>query len=125
MTELEWKKGVPTTGVQGISTGGSGVDQWMAYDTDEYAFLYKETGNRHYFDVLKILLHNTKSMMAIPGRLYDLRGPGWQQEHWSLAPVRGFGSYRIWLPWVTTCQLRGIEDLKQLDEKLYEELCKE
>ena len=123
--ELEWKKGVPTTGVQGISTGGSGVDQWMAYDTDEYAYLYKETGNRHYYDVAKILLHNTKSMMAIPGRLYDLRGPGWQQEHWSLAPVRGFGSYRIWLPWVTTCQLRGIEDLKQLDAKLYEELCKE
>lgn len=124
-TELEWKKGVPTTGVQGISTGGSGVDEWMAYDTDDYAFLYKATGERHFFDVAKILLHNTKSMMAIPGRLYDLRGPGWQQEHWSLAPVRGFGSYRIWLPWVTTCQLRGIEDLKQLDQKLYEELCKE
>ena len=120
---LGWKKGVPSVGLQLISTGHSLVDDYMAFDTDEFAFLYKATGDKHYFDVAKLLLHNTKSMVAVPGRLYDLRGPGWQQEHWSLAPLRGNGLHRGWLPWVTTSQLNGIQGLKELDENLYNELC--
>ncbi len=36
-----------------------------------------------------ILLLNTKGMLALPGRVYDLRGLGLQQEHWSLAPELG------------------------------------
>jgi hypothetical protein len=73
---------------------------------------------------VKLLPHNTKSMVAIPGRLHDLRVPGWQQEHWSLAPLLGNGLHRGWLPWVSTSQLNGIPGLKELDENLYNELCK-
>ncbi len=27
--------------------------------------------------VANLLLHNTKNMVAIPDRMYDLRNPGW------------------------------------------------
>ncbi len=94
----------------------------MAFDVEEYARLYHLTGDRHYYDVAKILLHNTKGMLAIPGREYDLRGPGWQQEHWSMAPMRGFGLHRGWLPWVTTSHLNGIFGLEEYDRELFFEL---
>lgn len=120
---LHWKKGVPTTGLQLISSGHSLVDAYMAYDVDEYARLYKYTGDAHYREVARILLHNTLGMMALPGRLYDLRGPGWQQEHWSLAPMRGYGIHRAWLPWVSTSHLNGIFELENFDPALFAELC--
>jgi hypothetical protein len=120
--DLPWKKGVSTVGMQLISTGHSLSDVYMTFDVDEYAKLYKLTGDRHYYDVAKILLHNTKGMLAIPGREYDLRGPGWQQEHWSMAPMRGFGFHRGWLPWVSTSHLNGIFGLEEYDKDLFEEL---
>jgi len=61
-------------------------------------------------------------MVAVPGRLYDLPGPGWQQEHWSLTPVRGFGIHRGWLPWVATSQLNGIFGLEDFDWALFKQL---
>ena len=44
----------------------------MAFDADEYARLYQLTGDRHYLAVARLLLHNTKTMLAMPGRTYDL-----------------------------------------------------
>ena len=38
------------------------------------------TQNAHYLDVARLLLHNTKGMMALPRSLYDLLVPGWIQE---------------------------------------------
>jgi uncharacterized protein YyaL (SSP411 family) len=119
---LPWKKGVSTVGLQLISTGHSLADVYMAFDVDEYAKLYKFSGDKHYYDVAKILLHNTKGMLALPGRTYDLAGPGWQQEHWSLAPMRGFGIHRGWLPWVSTSHLNGIFGLEEFDPALFKEL---
>jgi hypothetical protein len=119
---LQWKRGVPTVGTQLIATGHSLVDDYMAYDVDEYAKLARWTGDPHYMEIATLLLHNTKNMIALPGRTYDLRGPGWQQEHWSFAPVRGFGIHRVWLPWAPTVQLKGIIELKEFDAKLYHEL---
>jgi len=119
---LQWKKGVPTMGLSIIATGHSLCDEYMAFDVDEFAGLYKLTGNRHYLDVARLLLHGTKSMISLPGRLYDLGEPGWQQEHWSLAPRRGYGLHRGWLPWVTTSHLAGIYGLKDLDRDLFAEL---
>ena len=78
---------MPTAGLQLISTGHSLVDAYMAFDVDEFAQLYQLTGDAHYLDVARLLLHNTKNMLALPGRTYDLGEPGWQQEHWSLAPA--------------------------------------
>jgi len=119
---LGWKKGVPTVGMQLISTGHSLADCYMAHDVAEYAKLYAYTGDEHYLKVAEILLHNTKGMMAVPGRTHDLAGPGWQQEHWSLAPRRGHGMHRYWLPWVSVSILQGIVELEDFDSALYERL---
>lgn len=121
-SKLHWKKGVSTIGLQLISSGHSLVDDYMAFDVDEYAHLYSYTDDHHYFEVAKLLLHNTKNMVALPNRPYDLRGPGWQQEHWSLAPPRGYGLHRGWLPWVSTSQLNGIFGLDELDAELRNKL---
>lgn len=120
--KLGWKRRVPTVGLQLIATGHSLVDDYMAFDTDEYAKMYSYTKDSHYREVSRILLHNTKNMVAVPGRLYDLPGPGWQQEHWSLTPVRGFGIHRGWLPWVATSQLNGIFGLEDFDWALFKQL---
>jgi hypothetical protein len=121
-TLLHWKKGVPTYGVQLIATGHTLVDDYMSFDVDEYARLARWTGDQHYLAIATLLLHDTKNMTAVPGRTYDLKGPGWQQEHWSLAPIRGFGLHRGWLPWVATSQLKGIFGLRDFDPELYRQL---
>jgi len=123
-SKLHWKKGVSTIGLQLISTGHSLVDEYMAFDADEYAKLWSYTKDPHYYEVALILLHNTKNMMAVPGRNYDLNGSGWQQEHWSLAPLRGFGLHRGWLPWVTCSHLNGIYSIMDFDVELSKKLVK-
>lgn len=120
--QLHWKKGVSSVGYQLISTGHSAVDGYMAFDVANYAKLYAYTGDRHYLEVAKILLHNTKQMLALPGRVYDLAGPGWQQEGWNLTPPRGYGWHRHWLPWVAASHLEGIVELRNFDVKLYRRL---
>ncbi|RKP48935.1 hypothetical protein D7Z26_21505 [Cohnella endophytica] len=117
--QLHWKQGVSTVGVQLIATGHSLADTYMAFDVAEYAKLYKYTGDEHYAEVSRILLHNTKLMMAMPGRPYDLHDVGWIQEHWSIAPRRGVGMSRIWLPWVAVSHLCGIVELEDFDTDLY------
>ncbi len=119
---LHWKKGVSTVGLQLIASGHSLVDAYMAWDVASYAKLYRYTGDAHYLDVARLLLHNTKAMLALPGHTYDLAGPGWQQEHWSLAPRRGYGIHRYWLPWVSCSHLWGIESLEEYDPALFAEL---
>jgi len=122
-TKLHWKRGVPTIGVQLIATGHSLVDESMTYNVGDYAKLYLLTDDPHYFAVARVLLHDTKLMVAIPGRLYDLPGPGWQQEHWSLAPIRGFGLHRNWLPWIAAFHLEGIYDSESFNAELFKRLC--
>ena len=119
---LHWKPGVSTVGAQLIATGHSLTDAYMAWGVADYARLFKLTGDAHYLDVARLLLHNTKTMLAMPGRSFDLAGPGWQQEHWSFAPPRGYGQHREWLPWVATSQLEGIRALEELDAALAAEL---
>ena len=94
----------------------------MSFDVDEFAKLYRYTGDTHYRDVSRLLLHDTLAMTARDGRIFDLNGPGWQQEHWSLAPWRGHGLHRGWLPWVTTSHLNGMIATEEFDPKLYQEL---
>jgi len=124
---LSWKHGVPTVGVQLIATGHSGADQWMSRDVANYVRLYKHTGDRHYLEVARVLLRDTKGMVALPGQTYDLAGPGFQDEAWGfVAPApRLPGSRRVWLPWMTINHLRGIFDLEELDPTLFRQLCGE
>jgi len=112
-TKLAWKRGVPTVGLQGISARGpGGVDEYLDWAVPQFAELYKFTKDEHYLDVASVLLFDTKSMLALPGRTYDLAGPGWQQENWGMGPGRrGLGSHRSWLPWVSANHLHGITGL--------------
>jgi len=123
-TELHWKRGVPTVGLQGITTlVAGGVDEYMAWSVPSYAKMYRYAGDPHYREVARLLLYNTKAMLALPGRTYDLVGPGWQQEHWGMSSdMRGFGNHRSWLPWVSTNHLRGITGLQDADPELFADL---
>ena len=125
-SKLHWKKGVPTTGVNGIgSDGPGGVDQYLDWAAPSYAKLYKLTKDEHYLDVARVLLHDTKAMLALPGRTYDLLGPGWQQEHWNMGPGRkGMGAHRNWLPWISINHLHSITGLEELDPALYKRLAR-
>ena len=61
--DIHWKHGVSTVGLQLISSGHSLVDAYMAFDTDEFAKVYRITGDRHYRDVARLLLHNTRTCL--------------------------------------------------------------
>jgi hypothetical protein len=125
---LHWKKGVPTTGVQGITALNSGsVDEYLDWAAPSYAKLYKYAKDEHYLEVARILLHDTKSMVALPGRQYDMKRIGWQQEGWRMGPGRlgrGVGGHRFWLPWVSANHLYSITGLEELDPNLYQQLSK-
>lgn len=123
---LGWKPGVPTTGANGIASNVPGeVDQYLDWSVPSYARLYRYTRDPHYLDVARVLLHGTKAMLALPGRTYDLLGPGWQQEHWRMGPgARGIGAHRTWLPWISVNHLHGITGLEELDKALFHQLAK-
>jgi hypothetical protein len=122
-SELGWKPGVPTIGVNGIgSNDAGGVDEYLDWAVPSYAKLYEYTKDEHYLDVARVLLHDTKSMLALPGRTYDLKGPGWQQEHWRMGPIRGIGAHRTWLPWISVNHLHGITGLEEFDPVLFRQL---
>ena len=125
--QLHWKKGVPTIGVQGITARVAGsVDEYLDWAVPSYAKLYNLTKDPHYLDVARVLLHDTKSMVALPGRQYDVKGVGWQQEGWGMGPGvfgRGVGGHRFWLPWISANHLYGITGLEEYDPALFEMLC--
>jgi hypothetical protein len=125
-SELAWKRGVPTVGLQGIGSDVAGhSDEYLDWAVPSYARLYRYTNDEHYLDVARVLLHDTKSMLALPGRTYDLLGPGWQQEHWRMGPgVRGIGAHRTWLPWISVNHLHSIAGLEEFDPALYQRLAK-
>jgi hypothetical protein len=124
--DLHWKKGVPTIGAQGITArGAGGVDEYLDAAVPLFANLARLTSDEHYLDVARILLHGTKSMLALPGRQYDFKGIGWQQEHWGFGPSprgRGVGGHRFWLPWISANHLAGITGLEELDPALFKQL---
>ena len=121
--ELGWKPGVPTTGANGIGSNDvGGVDQYLDWAVPIYAKLYKYTGDDHELDVARVLLHGTKAMLSLPGRTYDMAGPGWQQEHWRMNPIRGIGAHRTWLPWISINHLHGVTALEEFDADLYSQL---
>ena len=125
---LHWKKGVSTVGVQGITARVAGsVDEYLDWAVPSYAKLYTYTKDQHYLDVARLLLHDTKSMVALPGRQYDMKGIGWQQEGWRMGPGgpgRGVGGHRFWLPWISANHLYGITGLEEFDPALYQQLAK-
>jgi hypothetical protein len=117
--EMGWKPGVSTTGVGVIAINGpGGVDQFLDWSAPAFARLYKLTGDTHYLDVSRILLRDTKGMLALPGRTFDMAGPGWQQENFNISGRRGFGGHRGWLPWVSVNHLWSIVGIEDIDPAL-------
>lgn len=118
--EIQWKKGITTVGLQGITAKGvGGQDEYLDWATPLYAELYNDTKDPHYLDVARILLQNTKGMLALPGRTFGMLGPGWQQEHWQMSANRGYGQAGKWLPWLVTGHLHSIMALQDYDPPLY------
>jgi hypothetical protein len=124
--QLYYKKGVPTVGIQGITVRVAGsADEYLDWAVPSYAKLYNLTQDEQYLDVARVLLHDTKSMVALPGRQYDMKGIGWQQEGWRMGPGgpgRGVGGHRFWLPWITSNHLYGINGLEEYDPVLFKKL---
>ena len=124
--QLYYKKRVPTVGIQGITARVAGsADEYLDWAVPSYTKLYNLTKDEHYLDVARVLLHDTKSMVALPGRQYDMKGIGWQQEGWRMGPGgpdRGVGGHRFWLPWITSNHLYGINGLEEYDPVLFKKL---
>lgn len=121
---LRWKKGVPIIGGQGITALHAGsMDEYLDWSVASYAKLYHLTQDPHYLEVARILLHGTKSMVALPGRQYDLKGIGWQQEGFRMGPGgegRGTSGHRFWLPWISANHLYSITGLEEYDPSLFQ-----
>ncbi len=121
--ELQWKKGISTVGLQGITAKGEGAqDEYLDWGAPLFAELYNDTKDPSYFDVARVLLEDTKEMLAMPGRTFGMLGPGWQQEHWLMSANRGYGQAGKWLPWLVTGHLHSIMALEAYDPALYKEL---
>lgn len=121
---LMWKREISTVGVQGITAAVAGhVDQFLDMSVAAYAKLYRFTGDKQYLEYARILLHNTKGMVAIPGRLHGMYAPGYQTENFRMGVGRGFGTPEKWMTWITTNHLYSIVGLEQFDKELFKELC--
>ena len=124
--DLRWKQGVPTIGGQGITALHVGsMDEYLDWSAASYAKLFNLTRDPHYLEVARLLLHCTKSMVALPGRTYDLKGIGWQQEGFRMGPGgagRGTSGHRFWLPWISANHLYSITGLEEYDPALFHQL---
>jgi hypothetical protein len=112
--DVHWGRGVSTVGQQLIATGVSMCDGFLAVNAAAFAHLYALSGDEHFLDVARLVTHGTKAMLSLPGRQRGPLGPGWQQEHWSLAIPRGRGLTRDWLPWVSVAHVEGVLRLEDL-----------
>ncbi|MFE4950144.1 hypothetical protein ACFQ9V_08535 [Leifsonia sp. NPDC056665] len=109
-----WKRGRPTTGMQLITSGVTMSDGFLQVNAAAFALLGDLTGERHWIDVARLVHHGSKAMLAVPGRTFDLAGPGWQQEHWGFSTNRGRGLNRSWLPWTAVATIDGVFRLLDL-----------
>ena len=116
--QLRWRNG-PMVGLQAITANGAGItaggDEYLDWAVSLYARAYKYSGDPHYLDVTRILLHNTKAKMATPKDTFGFVGPGWEQEGWNADPGK-------WLTWTGANHLNGIYTLEEFDPALYKRL---
>jgi hypothetical protein len=105
-----YPKGASTTGFSLIATGHSAADLFMAGAPFMYYRLYLKTGDRHYCDMARQLLYDTKQGMDINGSL-GYGHTGLCTEALSLAPPRGRG-VNTWLPWLTYSMIEPIAKLQ-------------
>jgi hypothetical protein len=80
-----------------------------------YARAYKYSGDPHYLEVTRILLHNTKAKMATPKDSFDFVGPGWEREGWNSDPGK-------WLSWPGANHISGIMTPEEFDPVLFQKI---
>lgn len=101
-----------TCGFSLIATGHSGADSAML---GQYAFQYYRlslyTGDRHFAEVARIILHNTKQTIDLDGSL-KYAHPGLQTESFWLSLLRGH-TLKAWLPWLTVATLEPLVQLRE------------
>jgi hypothetical protein len=88
---------------------GGHVDKYLDWAVPSCAKLYPYRKDEHYLDVARVFLHDTKPTLALPGRTYDLLGPGWQQEHEHHRA--GSSSSRPVMPWRWLTETHGSQAL--------------
>ncbi len=103
--------GRTTVGLSLISTGHSGADNFMAAAPFFWYRLYLATGDAHFLQSARLLLHDTKQIMDWDGKL-GYKYPGLMPEAMNLSTNRGRG-VAGWLPWLTFVTT---EPLVQLQE---------
>jgi len=99
--------GRTTVGLQLITTGFSAVDMFLGRQAGDFLRLARYTGDRHWAEVGRILLHNTKCMVQVGGE-HGYARDGFQIEHWAIGRGRGYGLNSGWLPWVSSSHVIGI-----------------
>ena len=80
------------------------------------------TKDEHDLESARVLLPDTKSMVARPGRRLDMRGIAWQQEGWRAGPGGSgpdVGGLRFWLPGISANPLYGIVGLEEYERTLF------
>ena len=116
--QLRWRNG-PMVGLQTITATGTAItpggDEYLDWAVSLYAKAYRYSGDPHYLNVTRILLHNTKAKMATPKDTFDFVGAGWEQEGWNADPGK-------WLAWTGANHLNGIFTLEEFDPSLYRQL---
>jgi len=100
---MAWDNEKTTVGITIISTGHSGADCGLSYNSFEYLRLYVLTGDKYFLRIAELLEKNTKQTMDYDGTLgYAHRGL--QTEALRLVTHWGDG-VNLWLPWVTASAL--------------------
>ena len=110
--KIVFPKNRTTYGLSLIATGHSGADTYMASAPFLFYRLFLLTGQRHFRDMARFLLHDTKQMLDWDGTL-GYAYPGLQTEALSLAPSRGHGTTH-WLPWLTVAQIEPLVRLRDV-----------
>lgn len=100
-----------TVGLSLIATGHSGADNYMAAAPFLYYRLALSTGDAHFRDTARMLLHDTKQMTDWDGTL-GYRYPGLLTEVLGLPPLRGHGLTH-WLPWLSAAILEPLARLQE------------
>jgi len=91
--------GRTTVGLSLIATGHAGADNFMALAPFAWYRLYLLSGDTHFLQTARWLLHDTKQIMDWDGKL-GYKYPGLLPEAMSLSTPRGSG-VAGWLPWLT------------------------
>jgi len=91
------------TGLAIIASGHSAADNGISYNAFQYYRLYLLTGNDHFLQIAKLILHNAKQTMDWDGSL-GYAHPGLQTEAQQVCIPRG-SSVMQWLPWNTAANL--------------------